>query len=280
MANDLVPIGEIERMAAAVAKSGLFGMKTPEQAMALMLIANAEGLHPATAAMDYDIIQGRPAKKPQAMLRDYLRNGGKVEWRDHTDAKVSATFSHPAGGSVTVDWDMARANKAGLGGKQNWKNYPRQMLRARVISEGIRATFPGATGGLYTPEEAGDFEPATRPLKDVTPKDKAAAVAKVQQAVAPAEIIEPSTVEPPTGDDTFDPLLDPRIDPDTGELADDGTAAKVQGCKDRLDLCASADGVAQLMREDTIIKSLPPDALADVTAYGRVVFKRLKGAPA
>ena len=276
MANDLVPIGEIERMATAVAKSNLFGMKTPEQAMALMLIANAEGLHPATAAMDYDIIQGRPAKKPQAMLRDYLRNGGKVEWHDHTDAKVSATFAHPAGGSVTVDWDMSRAMKAGLGGKDNWKKYPRQMLRARVISEGIRATFPGATGGLYTPEEAGDFEPATRPMKDVTPKDKAAAVAKVQQAVAPAEIIEPSTIEPPTGDDPFEP----PHDPDTGEIADDGSGAVVQAIKDRLDLCVSADGVAALMREDTIIKALPPDGLADVTAYGRAVFKRLKGAPA
>ena len=47
MTTELVTIGDIERMAAAVAKSGLFGVKQPEQAMALMLVAQAEGLHPA-----------------------------------------------------------------------------------------------------------------------------------------------------------------------------------------------------------------------------------------
>jgi hypothetical protein len=54
-------------MASAIAKSGLFGMKTPDQALALMLIAQAEGMHPAIAARDYHVIQadqrlrGRPA---------------------------------------------------------------------------------------------------------------------------------------------------------------------------------------------------------------------------
>jgi hypothetical protein len=34
-------------MAASVAKSGMFGCKTPEQAMSLMLMAQADGVHPA-----------------------------------------------------------------------------------------------------------------------------------------------------------------------------------------------------------------------------------------
>jgi len=54
---------------------------------------------------------------------------------------------------------MKRAKQAGLGGKDNWSKYPRQMLRARVLSEGIRATFPGCNTGFYTPEEVQDFEP-------------------------------------------------------------------------------------------------------------------------
>ncbi len=72
MSNAIVPMNEIERMAQAVAKSGLFGVKTPDQALALMLVAQAEGRHPALAARDYDIIQGRPAKKAEAMMRDFL----------------------------------------------------------------------------------------------------------------------------------------------------------------------------------------------------------------
>jgi hypothetical protein len=34
------------------------------------------------------------------------------------------------------------------------------MLRARCISEGIRAVYPGCVVGVYTPEEVQDFQPA------------------------------------------------------------------------------------------------------------------------
>jgi hypothetical protein len=34
------------------------------------------------------------------------------------------------------------------------------MLRARVISEGIRTVYPGVLTGEYTPEEVMDFQPA------------------------------------------------------------------------------------------------------------------------
>lgn len=154
-------------MAHAVATSKLFGVTTKEQALALMLVAQAEGLHPATAARDYHIIQGRPALKADAMLARYLSTGGKVEWHEHTDLKVAATFSHPAGGTLKIEWDIERAKKAGLGGKDMWSKYPRQMLRARVISEGIRATNPAVATGLYTPEEVQDMEPPARKEKDM-----------------------------------------------------------------------------------------------------------------
>ena len=51
MVNELMihSIPDVERMAIAIAKSGLFGAKSPEQAFALMLIAQAEGRHPAEA---------------------------------------------------------------------------------------------------------------------------------------------------------------------------------------------------------------------------------------
>lgn len=162
MSTALIPVSDLDRMAQAIAASKLFGMTTKEQALALMLVAQAEGLHPATAARDYHIIQGRPALKADAMLARYLNSGGKVEWHHHDDTKVEATFTHPAGGSLKIAWDMERAKKAGLGGKDMWAKYPRQMLRARVISEGIRATNPAVATGIYTPEEVQDMEPAAR----------------------------------------------------------------------------------------------------------------------
>lgn len=165
MSNELVSYNDIERMALAVAKSGLFGVKTPDQALALMLVAQAEGRHPALAARDYDIIQGRPAKKSEAMLRDFLDGGGKVVWHKLDDTVAEATFSHPAGGEVRISWDMKRAQAAGLGAKDMWKKYPRQMLRARTVSEGIRTVCPMATSGMYVPEEVQDFSRE----KDITP---------------------------------------------------------------------------------------------------------------
>jgi hypothetical protein len=157
--SNLVPFNEIESMAIAVSKSGLFGMKTPDQAIALMLLCQAEGLHPAIAARDYHIIQGRPALKADAMLARFQQAGGKVEWKVYTDAEVSGVFSHPQGGSLEVTWTLSQAKSIGIATKDNWKNYPRAMLRARCLSEGIRAVYPGCVVGVYTPEEVQDFTP-------------------------------------------------------------------------------------------------------------------------
>jgi len=98
---------------------------------------------------------------------------------------VSATFIHPQGGSLTVDWDMQRAKEAGLTGKDNYKKFPRQMLRARVISEGVRAVYPGVLQGMYTPEEVGEFDaPRTAPRS-----------VKVEQVIeAPVVVVEPVAV--------------------------------------------------------------------------------------
>jgi hypothetical protein len=109
MSGAIVPVGEIERMARAVAESKLFGVKSPEQAMALMLVAQAEGMHPAIAARDYHVVQGRPALKADAMLARFQQAGGKVRWTAYTDTRVSGVFSHPSGGEVEVDWTIAQA---------------------------------------------------------------------------------------------------------------------------------------------------------------------------
>jgi hypothetical protein len=156
--TQLITFQDMQGMAQAIAKSGLFGMKTPEQALALMLIAQAEGKHPGIVARDYHVIQGRASLKADAMLARFQEAGGKCEWFKYEDAVCEASFSHPQGGSIRLAWTLERAKAAGLTGKDVWRQYPRAMLRARVISEGIRTVFPGVLSGLYTPEEVGDFD--------------------------------------------------------------------------------------------------------------------------
>lgn len=158
--SNIVPYQELTHMADAMAKSQLFGMKTPDQVIALMLVAQANNQHPAAAARDYDIIQGRPAKKAEAMLRDFIQAGGSVQWHALSNDIADATFSHPQGGSVRIDWSLKRAAEAGLSGKDMYRKFPRQMLRSRCVSEGVRTVFPVATGGLYAPEEVQDMPTA------------------------------------------------------------------------------------------------------------------------
>lgn len=210
----LIPINDLEKMALYLVKSGLFGLKTQDQAMALMLIAQAEGMHPAIAARDYHIIQGRHSLKADAMLARFITAGGKVTWHEYTDSSVSATFTHPQGGAVTVGWDMARAKQADLGSKDNWKKYPRQMLRARVISEGIRTVCPGVAVGVYTPEEVSDFDDAPKaPTTAQAPKKSQ--VASLKDKLKPAEVIEGEILPGP--EDTLDSTTDSFIDEAQGK---------------------------------------------------------------
>ena len=152
------PLDEMLQMASAIADSGLFGMKSQSQALALMLVAQAEGQHPATITQDYDTIQGKATRKTHSVLARFQAAGGRVEWHQLTNEIADATFSHPQGSALRIEWTIAQAEAAKLTGKDNWKNYPRAMLRARVIAEGVRAVYPAAIGGMLTPEEAQDMD--------------------------------------------------------------------------------------------------------------------------
>ena len=66
-------IAELQIMASAIAKSGLFGdINTPEKALTLMLICQAEGINAVQAVMRYNIISGKPSKKSKVIASDFI----------------------------------------------------------------------------------------------------------------------------------------------------------------------------------------------------------------
>jgi hypothetical protein len=156
MSTALIPFQEMESMAGYITKSGLFGAKNEAQAMSLMLLAQAEGMHPMAAIQDFDIVQGRPARKTHSILARFQAAGGIVQWEEISATRACGTFSHKQGGSLRVEWTFDQAKRVGLTNKDNWKNYPQAMLRARCIAEGVRAVYPGAIGGMLSVEEAQD----------------------------------------------------------------------------------------------------------------------------
>lgn len=189
--TQIVPYEDMEKMASAVVSSGLFGVKKKEEALALMLIAQAEGAHPAIAARDYHIIQGRPALKADAVLARFQAAGGSVKWEEYTDERVTGIFTHPSGGSCPVTWTYAMAEKIGLTKKDNWRNYPRAMLRSRCISEGVRTVFPGVVSGVYTDEETEDFKPVQKAPAIQEPKNMGPAEVVIEEPVTEYQLFLP-----------------------------------------------------------------------------------------
>ena len=175
---------DMQSMALAIAKSGLFGMKSPEQALALGLLAVSENKPFASICAEYDVIQGRPALKSQACLARFQQAGGTIQWIKRTDKECVLEGKHPAGGTLQVTWTMERANAAGLTGKQNWKTYPCAMLSARCVAELVRALYPACLNGVYLAEEVQDFD--TKPLRIEKPLIAAAP----ESEVIAAEIVE------------------------------------------------------------------------------------------
>ena len=130
---------ELANMADAVARSGLFKMNAP-QALTLMMLSESLGLHPIQAMMRYHIFEGRPTMRSDAMLAEFQRQGGRIEWTKDTPTECEAILYHdqhcPKGKAVS--FTMADAKAAGLAGKQVWQAHPRPTLTARVITTGIQ----------------------------------------------------------------------------------------------------------------------------------------------
>ena len=189
--SNIVAVSDMTVMADAIVKSGFYGFKTKEQVMAVMLVAQAENKHPASVVQEYDIIQGKPALKSQAILARFQLAGGTVQWDAVSPKAVKGTFKHASGGTLTVEWTIEMAKQAGLVREgSGWSKYPEDMLRARVISRAVRSVFPACILGHYAVEEVMDFDPP----KNMGKVEVVQPVVEVLEVTAPAgnySIIQP-----------------------------------------------------------------------------------------
>lgn len=177
MSQELVihSLQDIEKMATIACKSNLFGIIDVNKMMSLMLLCQAENIPAISAVRDYHIIDGKPALKADAMLARHQQSGGSVKWEKYEDDEVIGVFSHPKGGDVRIVWNMEMAKKTGqIKPGSGWVKYPRSMLKARCITEGIKAVNPGVNSGFYTPEEVECFDDKyqKKQYKDVTPVER------------------------------------------------------------------------------------------------------------
>lgn len=158
--SNIVPFNEMNSMASAVTKSGMFGLKNENQALTLMLIAQAEGIHPIQAVQMYSIINGMPSLKSTEVQARFQKAGGKINWKETstTSAKVELSID---GQKYISEFSMEDAKRMQLASKDNWVKMPKQMLMARCITMGVRALYPQCLNNMYSSDEIQDFTDTT-----------------------------------------------------------------------------------------------------------------------
>jgi len=152
------PMQAIKTLGLAIFKSGIFGLDKPEQGEILAMQCMVEKKSPLELARTYHFIQGQLAIRSDALLAKFHQAGGSVDWTERTDEKVKATFRKgTSSADIVADLKEYVGNGTALGKdkqlKDNWKKWPRRMLTARAISEGVRLIAPECCFGTYTVEE-------------------------------------------------------------------------------------------------------------------------------
>ena len=189
-----------------IAKSGIGGFKSPEQAAAALLIAANEGI--AAALNEYHCINGRLGLKSECVLARFQKAGGSVEYVTRTDDEVSVVAKHPNSKAVAITWTMARARKAGLTSNSTWQKHPAAMLSARAITEAVRACYPACLSGVPEENEVQEINgtaafidtlPAPEPVTaEPKPSRKARTPAPIAETVPlPVTVAEPAPIETP-----------------------------------------------------------------------------------
>lgn len=180
------PLAAIKTLGGAIFKSGIFGLDKPEQGEVLAMQCLAERKSPLELARTYHFIQGQLAIRSDALLAKFHQAGGSVTWTTRSDTEVVATFKrgHSAANIVaTIDEYIANGTATKADGKtlkDNWKKWPRRMLTARAISEGVRLIAPECCFGVYVAEEieSKTLEVVPTTLAEIIPPGK------VSQAIA------------------------------------------------------------------------------------------------
>lgn len=171
----------------------------PADILAIVMTGQELGLAPMQSIRGIHLIEGRPSLSADALAAICLRSPVCEHLRviEFTDERVTMEAKRKNDPPVRVTFTMADANRAQLANRDNWKKYPRSMLRARATAIVCRAVFPDVLMGVYTPDELED-----EGVRDVNPRPVTVAPPRpspveAQVVVMPEEPLEPGAdVEP------------------------------------------------------------------------------------
>jgi hypothetical protein len=142
------------------AKSGMFpDVKSQAQAVVKILAGKELGLSPFESMASIYVVNGRLALTSKAMsglIKKSKKYDYVIKKLDEIECIIDITREGEAVGSTTFTFKDAA--KAGLVNKDNWKNYPKNMLFARALSNACRFYCPEVISGYYVKEELDDLD--------------------------------------------------------------------------------------------------------------------------
>ena len=107
------------------------------------------------------VLKGKPTLNADAMAGICRRSGlcrylRITEWSAEVCSLEMARTDEPDEIVHTYSFTIEMAQQQGLTRNRNWQQMPQQMLRARALTLGLRATFPDAVSGVYSADEIAD----------------------------------------------------------------------------------------------------------------------------
>lgn len=137
------------------AASGYFtDTRDAAQAIVKILAGQELGLSPVFSMMHINIIKGKISLEAVVMASLVRRFGYDYKILEHSETICRIEFMRKGESLGVSKFDLADAKKAELLGKDNYKKYPRNMMFARAMSNGVRWFCPEVLGGpAYTPGE-------------------------------------------------------------------------------------------------------------------------------
>ena len=161
--KEVIILEEITNKAKVLTESGLFpDIKSQSQAMVKIWAGRELGLSDFQSLQGFYIVK-QGLSMAANLMAALIKKNPKYDYSvdKHDDKECAITFYSVRDNERTAlgtsTYTFADAAKAGLVNKDSWKNYPKNMMFARALSNGARWYCPDAIGGFYTVEEMNDI---------------------------------------------------------------------------------------------------------------------------
>ena len=259
---------QLFKMAEWIGKSKMYsGINTPEAAFTVMLRGLEMGIPMSVALTEIKSFDGKLSVSARLLESQAMADPEVEYFRLESSDDKQATYVAKRKGEPEIKhtFTMDDAKRAGLDGKDNWKKYPKAMLRAAASRELARIISPRKTIGLRTREEVMeedgfDLPPPVQPLPQTAGIGSTTEMAqeKARAAAADAE-------------------WEPAHDPVTGEVKDAPSGEQPMGKAIRLlGTCRDDAGLVAAREACQAVWPKMADAPADVQTLWKEAKARVE----